>query len=305
MNLYQLKVFYYSAKYGSLSRAAKELYITQPAVTKQIQHLQNYYGIKFLNRFGKKMVLTDTGEVLYRIAEKILDLENQAEENIRDFQQLMSGHIKILSSESFGAYYLPFILIQFNKNYPKICISANILPVEEIFVNTLDLNCDIGFVSYIKDNPKIVARKLVEDSIVLIIPPSHPYANKKYFAPQDLQKQPIIMHEKGSATRGIVDNYLKKNNVSVRVILEFSNNEAIKRAVENGSGISLISKNTGIEELKAKKLVAIPSSDRYLMRNFYMIHHKDKYFSKHLQGLVDVTLKWALNFAPNSGLVGK
>jgi len=287
MNLYQLK---------SLSRAAENLFITQPAVTKQIQQLQNYYGIKLLNRFGKKMVLTDSGKALYKIAEKILDLENQAEEIIRDFKQMKSGHIKILSSESFGAYYLPFILDRFHKAYPYIRISANVLPVEEIYENTSRLNCDIGFVSYLIENPKIEARQILKDSIVLIVPPSHPYAEKSFFTPADLEGKPIIMHEEGSATRCIVDNFLKKYNISAKVIFEFSNIEAIKRAVESWMGISLVSKNTVLEELKNKKLLSLPFEDHSLTRSFYLIHHKDKYFSKHLQGMVEITSEWASRF---------
>jgi len=296
MNLYQLKVFYYSAKYSSLSRAAEELYITQPAVTKQIQQLQNYYGIKLLNRFGKKMVLTDSGEALYKIAEKILDLENQAEEIIRDFKQLKSGHIKILSSESFGAYYLPFVLDRFHKAYPYIRISVNVLPVEEIYENTSRLTCDIGFVSYTMDNPKIEAREILKDSIVLIVPPSHPYAEKSSFSPQELENQPIIMHEEGSATRRIVDNFLKKYEINVKIIFEFSNIEAIKRAVENRMGISLVSKNTIFQELKGRKLVSLPFEDRTLTRSFFLIYHKDKYFSTHLQRLIEITSEWASGF---------
>jgi len=98
MNLNQLKLFYFAAKYGNLSAAAEALYITQPAVTKGIQRLQEHYGIKFVNRFGKKLALTNAGEVLYGIAEKIFELESQAEESLRDFQQRKRGHIRIHAS---------------------------------------------------------------------------------------------------------------------------------------------------------------------------------------------------------------
>ena len=87
--------------------AAHELFITQPAVTKGIQRLQEFYDIKFVDHVGKKLTLTDAGEVLYEIAEKIFELESRAEESIRDFQQRKRGHIRILSSESFGDYYYP------------------------------------------------------------------------------------------------------------------------------------------------------------------------------------------------------
>jgi DNA-binding transcriptional LysR family regulator len=115
MNLYQLKVFYIAATHGSYSAAAESLFIKQPPVTKQILQFQSTYGIKLFNRFGKRMVLTDAGEMLYDLVEKIFQIENLAEEKIRDIQQRKTGHIIIHSSKSFRAYYLPSILHPFKK----------------------------------------------------------------------------------------------------------------------------------------------------------------------------------------------
>jgi DNA-binding transcriptional LysR family regulator len=148
MNLNQLKIFYLASKLGNLSAAGEELNITQPAVTKAIQRLQDYYEIKLINRFGKKMALTDAGEVLYGIAEKIFELEKQAEESIRDFQQQKRGHIRIHASESFGAYYLPHIINPFIKANPNIRVSASILPTEQVAKNTANLENDLGFISF-------------------------------------------------------------------------------------------------------------------------------------------------------------
>jgi DNA-binding transcriptional LysR family regulator len=136
MNLNQLKIFYYTAKYGSLSIAADALYITQPAVSKGIQRFEEYHEIKFFNRFGKKLVLTDAGEALYDIADKIFGMESQAEEVIRDFQQRKRGILRIHASESFGAYYLPSIIREFRKHNPKIQISVNVLPTEQVVEKT-------------------------------------------------------------------------------------------------------------------------------------------------------------------------
>ena len=98
MNLNQLKIFYLTAKRGNLSAAAADLNITQPAVTKGIQRIQEYYEVRFVNRFGKKLALTDAGQVLYEVAEKVFELESLAEDSIRDFQQqkkLTYGSIQV------------------------------------------------------------------------------------------------------------------------------------------------------------------------------------------------------------------
>jgi len=296
MNFNQLKAFYFAVKYRSYSAAAEALYITQPAVTKQVQQLEATYGIKFLNRFGKKMVLTDAGEVLYDFADKIFQIENQAEERLRDFQQRKSGRLRIHAGESFGAYYLPFIINIFRKKYPNIHISVNIFPNQEVIENTIKLENDLGFISYPFEHKKLIIQDVLEDRLVLIVPPSHPFARKKILEPRKLDEQPIIMHEKGSATRDIVDAFIRRNNLSVFIALELSNNEAIKRAVEEGAGISLISEHVVSEEVKRRKLKSIPLADSTMKRKFYLIYHKDKYLSHPFQMFLYMVNQWASEY---------
>ena len=296
MNLNQLKIFYFAAKYGNLTAAAQALYITQPAVTKGIQRLQEYYGMKFVNRFGKKLLLTDAGEALYGIAEKIFQLESQAEESLRDFQQRKRGHIRMQSSESFGAYYLPSIIDQFVKLYPHIRVSVNILPTEQVVNNTVNLNNDLGFISYPTEHKKLVVKEILEDTLMLIVPPGHPLARKSCLEPRDLEGQSMIMHENGSAPRRATDEFIRKHNISVSIPLELSNNEAIKKAVEGGSGIALISRKVASEEIQTGKLKAIPLSDRSMKRKFYMVYHKDKYFSEPLKSLIEMVHHWASEY---------
>jgi DNA-binding transcriptional LysR family regulator len=297
MNFNQLKAFYYTVKCGSLSAAAEALYITQPAVTKQIQQLQSTYGIKLLNRFGRKMVLTDAGETLYDFASKIFEAEGQAEEILRDFQERKSGRIRIHASESFGAYYLPFIVHRFReKSSNQIQISVHIFPNPVIIENTAKLENDLGFISYPVEHKKLVIRDVLEDRLVLIVPPIHPFAKKRLIQPRHLEGQPIIMHEKGSGTRHILDEFIQKNHLSVSISLELSNNEAIKRAVEQGMGLSVISENVVREEVQRKKLRAIPLADPTLKRKFYLIHHKDKYLSQPLQMLIHTANQWATEY---------
>lgn len=296
MNLNQLKIFYLAAKNRNLSVAAKELFITQPAVTKGIQRLQEFYDMKFIDHVGKKLVLTDAGEVLYEIAEKIFELESKAEESIRDFQQRKRGHIRILSSESFGDYYLTRIIIPFSKAYPLVRVSMNILPTEQVVEHTATLNNDLGFISYPVEHKKLLVKEVLEDRLVIITPPDHPLARKHTLEPRDLEDQLLIMHETGSAPRKAFESYIRKNNLSVKVHLELSSNRAIKRAVEDGIGIALISRKVASEEILTKRLCAIPLSDPAMTRKFYMVRHKDKYLSEPLQSFIDRAFEWAADY---------
>ncbi len=296
MNLNQLKIFYLAAKRRNLSVAAAELFITQPAVTKGLQRLQEYYDMKFVNHIGKKLVLTDAGEVLYEIAEKIFELESKAEESIRDFQERKRGRIRILSSESFGDYYLPRIIIPFSKAYPLVRITMNILPTEQVIENTATLNNDLGFISYPVEHKKLLVKEVLEDQLVIITPPDHPLGRYPTLEPSNLEDQLLIMHETGSAPRKALENYIRKNDLSVSIHLELSSNRAIKRAVEDGIGIALISRRVANEEIRNKRLRAIPLSDRSMTRKFYMVHHQDKYLSESLQNFIDMVFKWAAEY---------
>ena len=286
-----------AAKNRNLSLAARKLFITQPAVTKGIQRLQEFYDMKFVDHIGKKLVLTDAGEVLYEIAEKIFELENRAEESIRDFQQRKRGHIRILSSESFGDYYLPRIIIPFSKSYPLIRITMNILPTDQVVNHTAILNNDLGFISYPVEHDKLLVKEVLKDQLVIIAPLDHPLTYKEKLAPDDLEGQLLIMHEKGSAPRNAIENYIRKTNLSVKIPLELSSNRAIKRAVEEGIGIALISREVAREEIEAGRLKAIPLSDPSMTREFYMIHHKDKYLSESLQNFIATVFEWATEYS--------
>jgi DNA-binding transcriptional LysR family regulator len=296
MNLNQLKIFYLAAKKGSLSAAAEVLCITQPAVTKGIQRLQEHYEIKLFNRFGKKMALTDAGEVLYGIAESIFEMENQAEESLRDFQQRKRGFIRILSSESFGSYYLPFIINRFTRLNPKIRICMEILPTDQIVEKTASLANDLGFISYPVPHKKLISREVLEDSYQIIVPANHPLAAKLIIEPEDLAGHSLILHEKGSAPRTSTEEYIRRHNINIAILMEHSNNEALKTAVEEGLGIAVITRRVVSKELTMGTLRAIPLSDPAMTRKFYLIHHKDKYISRPLQGLIDIVDQWASEY---------
>jgi len=296
MNLSQLRIFYLTSKMGSLSKAAEELNITQPAVTKGIQRLQEYYEIKLFNRFGKKLVLTDAGIALHKIAEKIFDLEIHAEDTIREFLQQKQGHIRIDASESFGSYYLPSVVNPVSKLHPNVRFSVNILPSELVVQNVVNLNNDIGFISFPIRNEKITCREIMEDHMIFIAHPDHPLVDKNRLTYMNLSGQPMIVHEKGSFSYQITFNFLEKNKIDFVVSLEFSSNRAIIKAVEDGLGIALVSKNIASDHLLAKKLAVLPFPGPPITRKYYIVQHKDKYISTVLDQLIKKVEEWASDY---------
>jgi len=290
MNLNQLKLFYLSIKRQSLSAAAAELNITQPAVTQGIKRLQEYYEIRFVERVGKKLVLTKAGQALYDIADNIFTMEKVAEERIRSFQIEQEQQIRIHTSESFGAYYLPSIIHRFKTVNPEIGVKVDILPTAKVVETTIALQNDIGFISYPVKHNKLLLQEVLEEKLLLIVSPGHRLEAKTTLTPRDLEGEAMIMHEQGSALQRAIDVFMDGQDARVSKHLEFSNNEAIKRAVAEGDGVALISEKVADEEIRTGKLIAIPLSGPPVTRTFYMIHRKDKFISRPLAGLVEVIL---------------
>jgi DNA-binding transcriptional LysR family regulator len=274
VNLNQLKLFYLAIKRKSLSNAAAELNITQPAVTKGIQRLQAYYTIKLVERQGKNLVLTKAGSSLYEIADKIFTMEKLAEESIRSF------------------YYLPRLINHFKALNPSIRVRVDILPTDKIVETTLGMQNEIGFISYPVTHEKLILTEMLEENLIIIVSPDHRLAAMTKLSPLDLEGQAMIMHEHGSALQMAMEKFLEEENIQISKYLEFSNNEAIKRAVAEGDGIALISEKVAREEIEAGKLKALPLSGPQHTRSFYMIQSKDKSISPPLAGLLEMINKW-------------
>ncbi len=301
MNLYHLKTFYFTAKYKSLTKAAEFLCITQPAVTKQIKQLQSHYNLKFLDIIGKKVILTDAGLNLYTIAERIFDMESQAEEAIKDFQEYNKGKISILASESFGSYHIPYIIRDFKQTRPEISISIQTATNKDIIESISELKEDIGFISAPVQNPKISVHEILEDEIVLVASPGCKFTSTQELNLMDLEGKEIIMHEQGSVIRKVVDAFLKKNKIDMCMKYEISNSEAIKKLVENNMGMAFLTKSIVHKEIKSGELIAIPVPDKNFRRKYYMIYHSEKYFSKPLKDFRDLIMRWADIYPTISG----
>jgi DNA-binding transcriptional LysR family regulator len=293
MNLYHLKTFYHTAKFRSFTKAADELCITQPAVTRQIQELQSHYDLILFNRVGKKIILTDAGETLYSLAEKIFELETQVEESIRDFQQQKSGKISVVTTETFGAFYLPEIVINFYRKFPDIYVSVLTLTDGYVIDSISKLTNDLGFISKEIAHPKIVVKEILKEEIVLVTDPDNPIAKISELDPSELNNLPIIMPEVGCGSRKVINDFKKRHNIGFNVVCEFSNNDAIKKLVREGMGITLISKNAVQNEIRRGDLVAIGIDDPNLVRRFYLTYHKEKYFTKSIAEFIAITNQWA------------
>jgi DNA-binding transcriptional LysR family regulator len=293
MNLHQLKVFYEVAKSGSFSSAAQTLLLTQPAVSWQMKSLEGLYEVKLFEKMGKKIALTEEGKVLFDFADRILNLTRQAEAALADLKGLSRGCLKVDSTFTFGDFYLPDLLSAFHKKYPHIAVQVTTGNSSQIIENTLLHKNDIAFAARDPHHEKLEACEFTSDRLVAIVSPAHSFARRKSISLEEIEGQPLILRERGSSPRRMLDEILEQRKISANVITESASTSAIKKMVEKGIGMSILSQQVVKKELQARILKQLPFSDVDIAYTFYFIYHKDKYVSHALKAFLDIAMEFS------------
>lgn len=279
INLNQLKAFFSAARAGTFSRAAEELFVTEPAVFVQVRSLERYFGFKLLHKFGKDLKLTENGKLLYGYAEQIFRLVGQAEMAMKDVGALEKGELRVGTTNALAQYLLPIILPAFNTSHPGIQLYVEVESSSQLVKGILDHNYEIAIVARVPYPETIEKIPLIKEEIVLIAPPRSPLASKNACSLEELSKYPLICREKRSATRQMVWNEFDKKNMVPSVFIEAGNTELIKNLVENGRGASLLAKVFVKKEVDAGKLVVIPVEEGPFFLEIDVIHVKGRSLS--------------------------
>ncbi len=288
MNLQQLWTFYNVARHGGFSAAAAKLCLTQPSVSTQIRLLEENYGIRLFERFGRRIELTEAGRALFSYAERIFRLTQQADSAIEDLKNTKTGRIRISAISTLAAYYLPHIIADFRRRHPGIEIHLDSGYTEDVVQAVLSFLCDIGLVGKTVSHENIVATPLWEEELVIIVDPSHPFARRKRISFRDLQDEPMIVSELGSGTREITDELFRQKGAKPGIVMELGENEAVKTAVAGGLGVSILSATVVRREMEAGSIRTLRLEGERIARQFYLIHHKDKYWSRIIQAFVEL-----------------
>jgi len=299
VNLHQLRVFCEVAEARNFSVAAEKLHLTQPAITLQIKNLEDYYELKVFERIGKKILLTEEGKVLFDFANRMLTLSRQAEEALADLKGLSRGTLRIATSFSFGDYYLPTILRAFHERYPKIAIQVSTGNTSQIIENTLLHKNDIAFVASHPRNSGLAVGEFMSEILVAIIPNRHKLAGRESITLNELNHEPLILRERGSSNRKMVDETFEKKRISPLIIMESASTGAIKKMVESGAGIAILSERVVKKDVEANAFKALPFTEVEMTHRFYLIYHKEKYFSRALKAFMDMAMDLAQKSWPD------
>ena len=243
VNFHQLLIFHNVAQLGSFTKAARELSISQPAVSIQVKELERSLNTTLVNRVRRGVFLTDSGEVVYGYTKRIFSLADEMRLAVQDLEGLQAGRLSIGSSSTPGEYILPLAMGIFRERYPKIDISLAISNTDTVVQQILSHELDLGMAGADVDIEGLSSFPYVEDEVVIVASPTHPLSrDRRWVSLQEIESQPLIMREVGSATRNAASDFFQAHNMEVNIAMELGSNEAVKRAAGAGLGLGLLSK---------------------------------------------------------------
>ncbi len=282
MTLTQLRTFCTVARLNSFSRAAEELHLTQPAVSAQVVALEDFLKVKLFDRVGKKISLSEAGQLVLKAGEAILGQVSQMRRDLDDLGEIRSGTLAVGASQVIGVYLLPGILAAFRQEYPAVELSVEIEPARRIVDMLMANEVDIGLVgegAAIDDN-RIGVKPVFRDELVLIVPPGHVFAEMPGVKPASLTDMPFIFPHRDSASSESVLEQLGARGIRPNSVLELGNIGAVKRAVEAGMGISIVSRLAVEHELHDGRLASVPITGLKLERQIFLCWHHHRPFTK-------------------------
>jgi DNA-binding transcriptional LysR family regulator len=266
MNRTQLAAFAAVAEAGGFTRGAEKLMVSQPAVSLQVAELEAALGAKLFDRLPRGVRLTAAGDLLLGYARRIASLENEAESAIANLLGLTFGRLTIGASLTIGSYLLPAALGRFRRQYPQIELVMEIANTQQIERMLLEDRIDLAFTEGLAHSEAMTWRIIQEDRLVAIAPPGHPILKHKRLVAAMLCREQLILREPGSGTREVIEDALAKRGLTVKPVMSLGSAEAIKRAVQAGMGLSIISELTIDNELAAGSLVVVPVTDLSIKR---------------------------------------
>ncbi len=274
------------AQLHSFTRAADALCLTQPGISKHIKQLEAYYGVRLFDRLGKKVVLTQAGEILFEKTERMFEQLKEAKVHIDDMKSLAGGMVSIGASVTIGVYVLPRLLGDFMRRYPSIKISTDISLSQEIEGKVLSNSLDLGFVGHPVRDERLSILLFLTDELVAIVPPDHRWAKRQTIQSHQLVDEPFLISREGSGTRRTIEERLRSKGITLNRVMEFGNIEGVKNAVEAGLGISIISKYAVAREVSLDLIRSIRLTGIETKRDFCIIYRRDKYLNNLIKTLL-------------------
>ncbi len=298
--LHQLKVFEAAARHGSFTRAAEELFLTQPTISMQIKQLTKSVGLPLFEQVGKRLYLTQAGRELFTTCRQIFETMDKFQMTIADLKGLKQGQLR-LAAITTAKYIIPRLLGPFCQLYPGIDISLQVTNHELILDRMMSNLDDLYIMSQIPDHFDVNFQPFLENPLVVFAPANHPLAKEKNIPIERLGEEPFIMREPGSGTRSAVQSLFEEHGVKVKVKLELGSNEAIKQAIAGGLGISILSRHTLLTDAAEFSILDVQHFP--IKRNWYIVYPAGKQLSIIAHTYYEYLLDAAKKITEQGGLI--
>ncbi|NJK30336.1 MAG: LysR family transcriptional regulator [Acaryochloris sp. RU_4_1] len=282
----QLRILKAIAAEGSFKRAADSLYVSQPAVSLQVQNLERQLAVPLFDRGGRRAQLTEAGHLLLDYGDRILALCQETCRAIEDLQNLQGGTLVIGASQTTGTYLMPRLIGLFRQAYPDVAVQLHVHSTRRTCWSVVNGQVDLAIIGGeipLELQAALDVTAYAEDELALILPKSHPFAELKVIQREDLYKLSFITLDAQSTIRKVIDQILGRGNIDPRLLkieMELNSIEAIKNAVQSGLGVAFVSTSAIEKELELGSLKQVKIENVEIKRILSLILNPNRYRSK-------------------------
>lgn len=291
----QLQIFSVAASHLSFARAAEKLHLTHAAISLQIKQLEDVCGTQLFDRIGKKVFLTEAGDILLDHARQILQSLKDADESLMALKGLKGGRVTIAVT-STAEYFAPGLLAEFRKAQADVRVRLLVDNREEVSRMLISNEVDLAIMGRPPADMEAEATTFAPHPFVIVAGADHPLVGRSALTLDDIAQETMIVREAGSGTRLAMEGFFREHAIEPNIDMEMGSNEAIKQAVVAGLGISFISQHTLGLELSAGRLVVLPVEGMPVMRRWFLVRHKSKRLTPALGAFWDFVLEFAPDY---------
>lgn len=275
----QLQSFVILARTGSFTLTARELFLTQSAISHSMKALENDVGCRLFDRVGKKVLLTQAGEQLLKHAEIVLREMQTARDGLEQLGKWGRGRLRIGATASICSALLPPVLRQFKHGFPHSTIQIESGDSPDLMVAMEHQRIDLAIAVQVASDDRLERLPLFTDELVFVASPQHPWAQTGVVTRKDVPSQNVILYRKTSHTFRLIDEYFRKDDIALNAVMELGSLEAIKELVKLNLGVSVVAPWLVDRELREGTLVALPLGRRKLKRDWVVVHWKGRRLS--------------------------
>jgi DNA-binding transcriptional LysR family regulator len=288
VNLNHLAIFHAVAQAGSMTLGAERLDISQPAASKQVRELERALGVNLFDRIGRRVRLSQAGEILADYARRLFALAHEVEEAMADVRAVRRGRLVVGASTTIGTYLLPGVVAEFWRRHPGVELLVEIENTEQVHRRLAGLELDVGLTEGFVEQEELDAEVFHRDELVVIAPPGHRLAGKPRVPLSALQDEPLILREPGSGTRAVEERALARLKLPVRAAMALGSTEGIKRVVAEGVGLAIVSRLAVHAECAAGTLAVLPVAGLRIERPLHLVRRKGRRDGPALQAFCGV-----------------